>query len=98
MTCLGLSLHVLEMLFDQSLLIHPQSGSLSHLSMSHHPFIRELTSLRDSDKGAKVIDLQDIKKIVLLEGHSRGARREIWHPSGTLLVRSRYSSVTPSYL
>lgn len=41
----------------------------------------------DSDKAVKVIDLQDTKKIVLLEGHSKGVRRATWHPSGTLLVR-----------
>lgn len=41
----------------------------------------------NSDKAVKVIDLLDTKKIILLEGHSRGVRRAAWHPSGTLLVR-----------
>ena len=42
---------------------------------------------RNSDKAVKVIDLRDTKKIVVLEGHSRGVRRAAWHPSGALLVR-----------
>lgn len=51
------------------------------------PASRVFTLTCNSDKAVKVIDLQDTKKIVLLEGHERGVRRAIWHPSGTLLVR-----------
>jgi WD40 repeat protein len=89
MTCPGLSPQTLEeMLSDRPLLIRTRRESRSHLSALPH---MSPTSAHpqpcNSDKPVKVIDLQDTKKIVLLEGHSRGVRRAAWHPSGTLLVR-----------
>lgn len=89
MTCPGLSPQTLEETqSDRLLLIRTRRESRSRLSKLPHvsPTSAHPQS-HNSDKPVKVIDLQDTKKIVLLEGHSRGVRRAAWHPSGTLLVR-----------
>lgn len=40
-----------------------------------------------SELSVKVVDMEDIIRVCVLDGHTRGVRKATWHPSAPLVVR-----------
>ncbi|KAH9942276.1 uncharacterized protein BXZ73DRAFT_87916 [Epithele typhae] len=43
-------------------------------------------AVTSDEPNIKLVDLDDITKVVILEGHTKAVRRATWHPSGALLT------------
>jgi len=40
-----------------------------------------------SELSVKIVDMEDIIRVCVLDGHARGVRKATWHPSAPLVVR-----------